>query len=130
MACGDRGWRAGTQLGYPILDDRAELGSLLRYPPSAQNPAQDLPPGVPAGPLSQRLMRSVHQWARTRGDHLLFLYGQYDPWSAERFTLGRGTRDSALFTVRHGNHVSSCASLPAARPARSVPLTDGHRQGR
>ena len=47
-------------------------------------------------PLDQGEMRAVHQWVLAHGDHLLFLYGQYDPWSAQPFVLGPGTRDSAL----------------------------------
>jgi hypothetical protein len=105
-------YQAGTQLGYPIIDERPELGSLLHFPLSAQNPEQDLPPSIPARPLSQRLMRAVHQWVLTRGSHLLFLYGQEDPWSAERFYLGPRTRDSAIFTVRGGNHLSPYTDLP------------------
>jgi hypothetical protein len=107
-------YQAGTQLGYPIVHQRAELGSLLHYPLSAQNPEQDMPASIPVRPLSQRLMRAVHRWVRTHGSHLLFLYGQEDPFSAERFTLGPGTRDSAIFIVRGGNHLSPYTDLPAA----------------
>jgi hypothetical protein len=108
-------YQAGTQLGYPIIDERAELGSLLHYPLSAQNPEQDMPPSIPVRPLSQRLMRAVHQWVRTHGSHLLFLYGQYDPWSAQRFYLGPGTCDSAIFIVKGGDHLSPYTDLPPAQ---------------
>jgi hypothetical protein len=108
-------YQAGTQLGYPIIDERAELGSLLHYPLSAQNPEQDMPPNIPVRPLSQCLMRAVHQWILTRGNHLLFLYGQDDPWTAERFFLGPGTRDSAIFTIPGGDHVSTYIDLPPAQ---------------
>jgi hypothetical protein len=60
-------------------------------------------------------MRAVHQWVRTHGSNLLFLYGQQDPWSAERFYLGPGTSDSATFTVAGGNHLSPYTDLPAAQ---------------
>jgi hypothetical protein len=108
-------YQAGTQLGYPIVHQRAQLGSLLHWPLSAQNPEQDMPPSIPVRPLSQRLMRAVHRWVLTHGNHLLFLYGQEDPWSAERFYLGPGTRDSAIFTIAGGNHVSPYTDLPAAQ---------------
>lgn len=108
-------YEAGTQLGYPIIDERAQLGSLLHYPLSAQAPQQDLAPGQPARPLDQHLMRAVHQWVRAHGSHLLFLYGQYDPWSAQRFTLGSGTADSAVYTIAGGNHLSPYTDLPAAQ---------------
>jgi hypothetical protein len=108
-------YQAGTQLGYPIVDQRGQLGSLLHYPLSAQNPEQDMPPSYPVRPLSQCLMRAVHQWVLTHGNHLLFLYGQDDPWSTERFYLGPGTRDSASFTIAGGNHVSPYTDLPPAQ---------------
>jgi hypothetical protein len=39
-----------------------------------------MPPSIPVRPLSQRLMRAVYRWVFTHGSHLLFLYGQDDPW--------------------------------------------------
>jgi hypothetical protein len=115
-------YQAGTQLGYPIIDERAELGSLLHYPLSAQNPEQDMPPNIPVRPLSQSLMRAVHQWVLTHGSHLLFLYGQDDPWSAERFSIGPGTCDSAIFTIAGGNHVSPSTDLPPAQQKAFVDM--------
>ncbi|HEY2579103.1 MAG TPA: S28 family serine protease [Streptosporangiaceae bacterium] len=115
-------YQAGTQLGYPIIDERAQLGSLLHFPLSAQVPQQDLPPGVPVRPLSQRQMRAVHQWVRSHGSHLLFLYGQQDPWSDQRFTLGSGTRDSASYTVAGGNHLSPYTDLPPAQQQAVVQM--------
>jgi hypothetical protein len=115
-------YQAGTQLGYPIVDERAQLGSLLHYPLSAQAPQQDLPPNIPKRPLSQRLMRAVNQWVRSHGSHLLFLYGQDDPWSAQRFSLGPGTRDSAIFTIPGGNHLSPYTDLPPAQQKAFVKM--------
>jgi hypothetical protein len=115
-------YQAGTQLGYPTLHQRAELGSLLHFPLSAQDPEQDMPSTIPVRPLSQSLMRAVHRWVLTHGSHLLFLYGQDDPWSAERFYLGPGSRDSASFTIAGGNHVSLYTDLPAAQQKVFVQL--------
>lgn len=108
-------YQAGTQLGYPVIDERAELGSLLHFGLSAQVPQQDLPPGVPARPLSQHLMRAIHQWVATHGNNLLFLYGQFDPWSTQRFTLGPGTHGSAIYIIKGGNHLSPYTNLPPAQ---------------
>jgi PS-10 peptidase S37 len=115
-------YQAGTQLGYPILHDGAEFGSLLHYSPLAQQPEQDLPPGVPVRPLSQQLMRAVHQWVLRHGSHLLFLYGQDDPWSSQRFDLGTGSHDSASYTVAGGNHLSPYTDLPAAEQKSFVTM--------
>jgi hypothetical protein len=118
-------YEAGTQLGYPVINERPELGSLLHWPLSAQNPEQDLPPGIPARPLHQGLMRAVHQWVLRHGSHLLFLYGQDDPWTSEKFSIGPRTRDSAIFTIPNGNHVSSYTDLPAAQRKELVAMLRG-----
>jgi hypothetical protein len=44
---------------------------------------------------------------------MLFVYGENDPWSAEKFEPGPGTRDSHWYTVPNGNHGSSIGALPA-----------------
>jgi hypothetical protein len=115
-------YQSGTQLGYPIIHERAELGSLLHYPLSAQAPQQDLPPNIPVRPLSQHLMRAVHQWVRAHGSRMIFLYGQDDPWTAQPFSIGPGTRDSAIFTIRGGNHVSPYTDLPSAQQKAFVEM--------
>jgi PS-10 peptidase S37 len=113
-------YQAGTQLGYPIIDERAQLGSLLHYPLSAQAPGQDLPPGIPVRPLSQRLMRTIQRWVFTSASNLLLQYGQDDPWSAQRFVLGPDDSDSASFTIAGGDHVSPYTELPPAQQKRFV----------
>jgi hypothetical protein len=118
-------YQAGTQLGYPIVHESSELGSLLHYPLSAQDPEQDMPPGVPMRPLNQTLMRAVHQWVLKHGNRLLFLYGQDDPWSAQRFYLGPGSHDSAIFTIAGGNHLSPYTDLPPAQEKAFVNMLRG-----
>jgi len=118
-------YQAATQLGYPTIHQRSQFGSLLHYQLSAQNPDQNLPPGIPARPLNRHLMRAVHQWVRAHGSHLIFLYGQDDPWSAQRFTLGPGTRDSAVFTIAGGNHLSPYTDLPPAQVRTLVRMLRG-----
>jgi PS-10 peptidase S37 len=108
-------YEAGTQLGYPVIDERAELGSLLHYPLSAQVPQEDLPSYIPVRPLNQHLIRAIHQWVRLHGDRLLFLYGQDDPWSAQPFVLGPGSHDSTIYTIKGGNHLSPYTALPTAQ---------------
>ena len=108
-------YQAQTQLGYPIIDEKAELGSLLHYPLSAELPQEDNLPGIPIGSLEQHTMRAVHHWVAAHGNRLLFLYGQLDPWSAQPFQLGSGTRHSTIYTIEGGNHVTTYAALPAAQ---------------
>ncbi len=65
-------------------------------------------------------MRAVHQWVLTKGSHLLFLYGQVDPWSATPFTLGSHPRGSVIYTIAGGNHVTPYTGLPAAQETSFV----------
>jgi hypothetical protein len=115
-------YQAGTQLGYPIIHERAEFGSLLHFPLSAQAPQQDNAPGIPIRPLNQRLMPAINKWVRTHGSHLILLYGQDDPWSATPFTFGPGTSASATFTIAGGNHLSPYTDLPKAQQKTIVEM--------
>lgn len=57
-------------------------------------------------------MLDVDLWLRLSGRRMLFVYGENDPWSAEKFAPGPGTRDSHWYTVPNGNHGSSIGALP------------------
>lgn len=57
-------------------------------------------------------MADIDRWVKDEGHDLLFIYGENDPWSAEPFELGPGTRDSAWYMVAGGNHGASIGDLP------------------
>jgi hypothetical protein len=42
---------------------------------------------------------------------MLFVYGQNDPWGAEPFRLGKGSRDSYVFWAPGANHGANIAKL-------------------
>jgi hypothetical protein len=94
-------YQAGTQLGWPYPKFE-NLRGLAKYPGLYQPRAF-----VPAE-LSMRfdpsVMRDVDHWVRDHGRHLMFLYGGNDPWGAEPFRLGRGSRDSHWYEVAGLNH--------------------------
>jgi hypothetical protein len=48
------------------------------------------------------------------GRRLLFVYGQNDPWGAEPFRLGPGTRDSLSYTAAGWNHGANISRLTPA----------------
>jgi hypothetical protein len=50
------------------------------------------------------------------------VYGENDPWSAEKFEPGAGTRDSYWFTVPAGNHYAAIAGLPTAARAAATKI--------
>lgn len=55
-------------------------------------------------------MRDIDTWVKTKGNRLLFIYGQWDPWTAGRFDLGLAT-DSLMLFREEGTHGSSISRL-------------------
>jgi len=70
--------------------------------------------------FDRHAMRDVDSWVRYQGSRLLFVNGQNDPWSAEPFRLGPGTRDSLSFAVPGGNHGANIAKLPEKERAAAT----------
>jgi hypothetical protein len=110
-------YQAGTELGYSTFP-QDHLAGLLRYPgqvvPRSYVPAQipmTYQPGV---------MADVDTWVRTEGSRLMFVYGENDPWGAEPYRPGPGTRDSVSYTVPGANHYADLSMLPAAARAEAT----------
>jgi hypothetical protein len=55
-------------------------------------------------------MRDIDQWVREEGERLMFVYGQYDPWTAGAFTVP-AVRDMHRFIAPGANHGASIADL-------------------
>ncbi|TDD73557.1 aminopeptidase [Actinomadura rubrisoli] len=95
-------YQAGTELGWPTPQFKS-LRPLLRYEDSYQ-PRTYVPRDVPMRFDRGKAMRDVDRWVRDHGSRLLFVYGGNDPWGSERFRLGKGSRDSAVYTAPGMNH--------------------------
>ncbi|WP_436532225.1 S28 family serine protease [Actinoplanes sp. HUAS TT8] len=102
-------YQAASQLGWPSL--RFEHLRGLRNYPGLYTANSSLPPQLRRAhnPVP---MIDVDLWVRTASERMLFVYGQNDPWSAERFTPSR--RDSALFVAPGANHGANIAKLDPA----------------
>ncbi len=90
-------YQVETELGAPAID-LSSVADLLLYQnaPDPTLPA-DLPRAFDASALSD-----VAQWITNAGDHLLFVYGQNDPWTAGAVTLRSG--DNLLLVAPNTNH--------------------------
>ncbi|WP_097327506.1 S28 family serine protease [Paractinoplanes atraurantiacus] len=99
-------YQAASQLGWPSL--RFEHLRGLRNYPGLYTANSSLPPELrrPHNPLP---MIDVDLWVRTAAQRMLFIYGENDPWGAERFTPSR--RDSALYVAPGANHGANIARL-------------------
>ncbi|GFE24585.1 S28 family serine protease [Streptomyces libani] len=105
-------YQAGTQLGEPGYR-YPQLAGLLKYP-GINNSRSFVPKDIPMR-FDKRAMPDIDRWVRHRAHRMMFVNGQYDPWSSEHFEVGKnGARDSYVFTVPGGNHGSNIAKLKEA----------------
>ncbi|MFJ5674982.1 S28 family serine protease [Streptomyces sp. NPDC093097] len=104
-------YQAGTQLGEPAYHYPG-LRGLLRYP-GINNSRNFVPRDIPMR-FDKRAMPDVDRWVRHHATRMMFVNGQFDPWSAKPFALGSGSRDSYRFTVPGGNHGASISQLKDA----------------
>lgn len=104
-------YQAATELGWPTTS-HGYLDDLLRHD-NDQGPSMYLPDDLPVR-FREHAMRDIDTWVRTRGSQLMFVNGSDDPWSAEPFRLGPGTRDASVHVVPGGNHGAEVEQLPPA----------------
>jgi len=103
-------FQSGTQLGGPELKT-PHLAGLLRYP-GQNGPRSYVPREIPMRfqPLT---MLDIDAWVKLSGRQLMFVYGQNDPWGAEPFRIGPGTRDAYSYTAAGANHGANISLLTA-----------------
>lgn len=109
-------YQAGTQLGWPDVSHEP-LADLL-HDPDIGRPRDFVPRDIEMR-FRPGAMAEVDAWVRAMGSQLLFVNGGDDPWSAEPFRLGPGSRDSYSYVVPGGNHGSKIADLPADQRAEA-----------
>jgi hypothetical protein len=103
-------FQAYAQLGYPA-DNATYLTPFSIYSDADYDGA--LP--TPELPIYDdgAAMADIDNWVKTEGDRLLFVYGEFDPWTGGKYELGDAT-DSLLLTQREGSHGSRINRLDDA----------------
>lgn len=81
-------YQAEVQLGYPGTMDE-HLTGLTIYGPADFDGAY--PQGVARPPWSIDPMNDIDAWVKGQGDRIVFIYGEWDPWSGGMFELGAAT---------------------------------------
>jgi hypothetical protein len=105
-------WQSAVELGGPAFE-QAHLTPLLLHP-GVHVPATFVLPGPGKTPVfDPQAMLDVSEWMATEGEHLLFVYGERDPWTAGAFDPS-GATDAHLFVEPMGNHAASIAGLAEA----------------
>lgn len=107
-------YQAGTQLGAPTIEFPHIEKKYIRY--GYQPPRNFVPRDIPMT-FQPYAMRDVDTWVRHNATRMLFVYGENDPWGAEPFRLGKGARDSYVFTAPGLNHGANVAGLVADEKA-------------
>jgi PS-10 peptidase S37 len=102
-------YQAYVQLGYPD-GGAAYLDPYLMYKDSDYDAA--LPTPVPTfdGGVA---MHDVDDFVQHQGNRLLFVYGEWDPWTGGKFELGQAT-DSLRLIQQFGTHGSRIGRLSTA----------------
>lgn len=98
--------QAYAQLGYPD-SGAAYLDPYLQY--TDADYASSLPAELPTYD-GGAAMTDIDQWVKSEGDRLLFVYGEWDPWTGGAFSLGQAT-DSLVLTQTRGSHAARLSRL-------------------
>ncbi|MEU5285196.1 S28 family serine protease [Streptomyces sp. NPDC020755] len=109
-------YQAGTQLGSPDIK-QPWLGNLSRY--GYQPPRNFVPRSIPMK-FERGAMRDIDRWVKRNARQMMYVNGENDPWSAEPFRLGRGAKDSYVYTVPGGNHGAKVSGLVADEKAKAT----------
>ncbi|GAA1547570.1 S28 family serine protease [Actinomadura kijaniata] len=113
-------YQAGYQLGAPNPKFK-HLRPYLRYEHTYNNARAYLPRSIKVRWDGGKAMRDIDSWVRNHGRQLMFVYGGNDPWKAEPFRLGRGSRDSYVYTSPGQNHSGRLiGTLPDAQRAKAT----------
>ncbi|MEU9877039.1 S28 family serine protease [Streptomyces phaeochromogenes] len=107
-------YQAGTQLGAPTIGFPHIEKKLIRY---GYQPPRNFVPRDISMKFQPGVMHDVDAWVKRNANQMLFVYGQNDPWGAEPFHLGKGARDSYVFTAPGMNHGANVAGLVADQKA-------------
>ena len=110
-------YQARAELGYP--DVATDWIDHLLVTSATNLEGGQLPVGAPEPVFDASVMVDVDTWVSTQGSELMFIYGEYDPWSTGTFGLGAAT-DSYFFTVAQGTHRADISSLPWAERTVAV----------
>lgn len=102
-------YQASAELGFPsTFDDH--LAGLTLY--TGDDFAGSFPLGVEPPAFRAEAMIDIDTWVRTDGDRLIFLYGEWDPWTGGMFELGEAS-DSMRLVAAQATHGASIEDLYA-----------------
>lgn len=112
-------FQAGTQLGSPAAK-LSHLGGLRKHDYMM---SQYMPKDVKYS-YSNTAMLEVRDWVVKEASGIVFVYGEFDPWTAGAFPQVEA-RDVYQYIVPGGNHGSNLFALPSAEKKAALKTLAG-----
>ncbi len=103
-------YQAHSELGYPAVA-RGHIDDLLQT--DAPDPEEGVIPEGATAVYDPTAMPDIADWLAAEGERVMYIYGEFDPWTGGAFELG-GASDSYLFVDPGGTHGAHIGSLVAA----------------
>jgi hypothetical protein len=119
-------YQAYAQLGSPgTVAIRGDTAPTYTQPLAQFTDADylgSLPVGVAVPTFDPTAMRDIGDWVERSASHIIFAYGEWDPWTGGKFALG-GATDALELIQAKGTHGAGLAQLaPADRDAAFAKL--------
>jgi hypothetical protein len=115
-------YQATFQLGAPGVDD-SHLVGLLQHR-DTYKPSHYIPKNIDVPIFDNEAMVDVQAWVKTEAKTMMFIYGEFDPWSAGRFEIGT-TGDNHVFVVPAGNHGARVGLLADSDRSQALAIIQG-----
>ncbi len=100
-------YQAFTEIGYYNYDTTPFEG-LLDY--AQEGTSRIFDPSGADMKFNSNVMLDIRNWLRTNGNNMLYIYGEYDPWSAPAVGLTGRTNSIVMFHPK-GNHKTRIKSF-------------------
>lgn len=111
-------YQAYAQLGFPATGSEY-LSEFSRH----QDDDYEGWSSFPTPDYDAAAMPDIAEFVRARGHRLLFLYGEWDPWTAGRYELGDAT-EAAVLTDPKGSHRAQLMTLEPSDRARAFEMIE------
>jgi hypothetical protein len=111
-------YQSYAELGYPSTTDE-HLDGLLQFGDEDYTGAE--PPEMPA--YDPSVVDAAASWVTGESSKILFIYGEFDPWTAGAYDLGGNDQDTS-YTVVEGTHNSEIIDLPADQQNEALALLE------
>jgi hypothetical protein len=111
-------YQAAIEMGqYGPLENHLE--DLIQHPGTYT--MERYAPQVPSLKFVPETMIDIGNWVKHEAEHIIFVYGENDPWTAGAFEIDP-TRDTHAFVVPGGNHGANLNSRTLPAPSRELAL--------